>query len=209
MTFAFAYPLKCLAGQLERLLYAMDPESAEAGWFAFLLLGGFCYLDEYNKVLRCNALSLAVQPASLSLVGPFRMKDVRVTAQLRENERVEPVTLQALRTAGFSEFAWVNPNETPGGFEMGDVFMEGWEFGAFHFGDVWYKISFGEEDVGATSDEALARALREMYDISAKADQVRLTRPLPCAVDSHEEDPIRPAKFTPAAQSRRVRPRRS
>jgi hypothetical protein len=170
VSFVFAYPLKCLAGQLERLLYAVDDHSEEAGWFAFLLLGGFCYLDAHNNVLRCNALSLSETPAFLHLLGPYATADERVTAVLREQGRVEAVTLHALRTAGFGEFAWVNPNETPGGAELGDTFLTSWEFGAFHFGNVWYKISFGEE--GAKEEPGrLGVALSEMYHTMAKAEE--------------------------------------
>ena len=111
--FSFAYPLKELAADSERLLL-LNPEP----WLSFLLLGGFVYFDAEENCIQINALQ--VNPAAhkqITLVGPFPA-DPAAVQWMADRDRMREVTLAPLREAGFRFFGWVRPLEAPGGFEL-------------------------------------------------------------------------------------------
>ena len=129
--YAFAYPLECLAGQMQRLLNAEAGNPEEFAWLEFFLIGGFMYLDEKKNVLRCNALALTVQPAFLFLAGPFTHSG-NMTKVLKESGRLRPQPLEPVaRYAQFTDMAWINSSEKPGGVGLSDT--EDWADGAFYY----------------------------------------------------------------------------
>ena len=135
-TFGFMYPLGCLAGKHARLVreYAVHVSSAqERGWLDALLFGAFCYFDESDSVVQVNALCLTPTPNAkqVHLEGP-RAATHDAFAALTQLGRVQPVTLRHLIDVGLHRFAWVNPEEAPGGHALSPDRREGgWPHGAF------------------------------------------------------------------------------
>ena len=140
-SFCFCYPLPENDVDMQEMLERRD---LALGACHFLLLGGFVYFDAVGVVLQCNAISdasgsaqtatygaaaapgsaqrpqLRPSPAartSFQLLGPHSASDA-ATATLDEQARLVPTTLEPLRHAGFVRFAWVNPNELPGGHAL-------------------------------------------------------------------------------------------
>lgn len=111
-SYAFAYPLESLSGDLyERIVCA---EGKSDPWLFFLLLGGFVYFDVHRKLICCNAFVLTPSEHALTLAGPFQ-PSAGALEHLRETKRLRKITLGPLVASGFEQIAWINPAEKPGG----------------------------------------------------------------------------------------------
>ena len=104
----FAYPVEALEEALEQI------NLADEMWAFFLLIGGFVFFDGSLEVLSCNALTLVPSSFIMHFDGPHSPSPACLDA-LRKRGRMRDVTLDALESAGFAAFAWVNPSEAPGG----------------------------------------------------------------------------------------------
>lgn len=97
-------------------------EAASAAWLDFVLVGGYCYFDASHRFLAGNALSAgdgnSRSIGRLNLQGPIVLRKEAGYA-LRDEGRMARVTVPALTEIGFTAFAWVNPNESPGGQPLG------------------------------------------------------------------------------------------
>ena len=113
ISYAFAYPLACLAGRYEELA----PHAGAQPWLYFFLLGGYCYFDAQRRLLQTNAFVMTPQPHGLTMIGPFEPAAAAVAA-LRRQTRLLDTTLEPLRAQGFVRWAWINPGEKPGGAEL-------------------------------------------------------------------------------------------
>lgn len=112
--YCFCYPLECLTGLYDKLVTAegrCDP------WLFFLLLGGYAYFDVTRKLLRTNSFVLTPAKASLMAIGPLS-PNADAIDELRKLGRLKPVTLGPLSDVGFTQFAWANPQERPGGLAL-------------------------------------------------------------------------------------------
>jgi hypothetical protein len=65
-----------------------------------------------------------VASGSISLVGPFDATHAAGTA-VKDAGRLQPVTIDALKGAGFEHFAWVYKAEKPGGHSLGPDHEQG------------------------------------------------------------------------------------
>ena len=85
-------------------------------WLDFVLIGGFVYFDARGKLLQCNALGIsqAVNDFRIGLDGPHDAALGAGVAMQRDG-RMQAVTVESLKAAGFHSFGWLNPSEMPGG----------------------------------------------------------------------------------------------
>ncbi|KAL1527432.1 hypothetical protein AB1Y20_016098 [Prymnesium parvum] len=126
--FAYLHPVRELEqlneAQIARLM-TVDAHVEQE--MSVLRMGGFVYLDQKGTLLRINAITADGGIGELCFEGPAPVNPMAL-ARLRQQERLRPVTLKALREAGAVEFAWVNPQEF--GAKLGPLRAD---FGAFAY----------------------------------------------------------------------------
>jgi len=188
--FAFAYPLQDLAEAFDMLMktvFSSIMRSHEDELLFFMLLGGFCYFDKERKFLQANALSLKPTAVSLWLEGPFTATPGAVAA-LHDRDRLQPVRTKALRRSGADQFAWVNPQESPGAHPLCDPSSSHircldvtWENGAMVYttshGALFYRVTskpsassevaFYERAAGGVEVTVALRSLNNAYNAAA------------------------------------------
>ncbi len=138
--FAFLYP----ADQDGDLLDDLDLESQS--WGFLLLLGGFAYFDAQLHLVGVNAVTFNESPISLAFAGPYGASPAAI-ASLQGQQRMCRVTLDALLAQGFRSFAWVHPDEAPGGTRLSA------EGVAYDFGAFAYKLDAAGKEGRPTSNE--------------------------------------------------------
>ncbi|KAL1511499.1 hypothetical protein AB1Y20_006297 [Prymnesium parvum] len=144
--FTFAYPLKATRDHFQALLAHAHADP----WLFFALLGGFCYFDESKTFIQANALTLGSSSHHMSLVGPYATSPA-AAAWMDASGRMAPVTLEELRKAGFLNFAWILPDEQPGGHSL-SVAPTSFAGGAFAYKledgtPIFYLVQVGESAV--------------------------------------------------------------
>ena len=122
-------------------------------WLDFVLTGGFVYFRKDGRFIQANAISheavdaaRKISDSDIFAEGPHPAAS-EVGQSMTSCGRMEPVTLPALREAGFRTFGWVNPAETfeglaPLGCDYGlsatkthpaGAYIYGSEDGSFYF----------------------------------------------------------------------------
>ena len=129
---AFAYPLDCLDQDFNMLLTEFGSSAARVDdeLIFFFLFGGFCYFDVEERFIWANALSPKNSEEEFVLDGPF-VAFPEVADELEG--RFRPSHITPLTAAGIKEFAWVNPNERPGGLVLANLPGVRWNSGALAF----------------------------------------------------------------------------
>ena len=140
-SFAFSYPFALTEQQQQQLFEQVShlklPQPPV--WLDFMLRGGFCYFDASMRVAGCNALGFEQRgTASLTLVGPYAVRDAVAGEALRMAGRLRDTTIDSLRASGFRTFGWVFKGEQPGGGSLGaqhdqGAFVYGHVDGGFYF----------------------------------------------------------------------------
>lgn len=102
--FAWAYP----AVIDEAGMQSARSRPAEA---AFLEYGGYIYFDEGRDVLGTNSICPAPLGTPGLLFGRAQVLPEAVAETLSRQGRFQEITLQALRSSGAREFAWIRPSE--------------------------------------------------------------------------------------------------
>ena len=141
--YSFAYPLDCLRDDFDTIMASVigsaghDP--GDEGILMFFLLGGYVYFTCSHgsppRLVAVNAISLSPGDGtssageSLFFDGPYAAPMEAVRA-LRRDDRLCGVTVDGLRKAGISDFAWINPKERPGGHALSES-VENYPNGAF------------------------------------------------------------------------------
>ena len=136
MHFAFAYPI-AFEGD-EKDLEGISPQSLADPKLALLALGGFVYWDANWVVCGIKALKAGAQDRSnLCFKQPKPLSKLAsgagelLRSSLYDNDRIEQVTIQALRVRGVSGFCWLAPNERFPGQDMAR--KHPWPDGAFAY----------------------------------------------------------------------------
>ena len=180
--FAYMYPVKQLeelnAEQMERLGKAKlggNVQELDAA-----RMGGFVYLDRRGEVLRINAITGSQGSAGeLSFEGPAPL-EAEARRKLRDQDRLQRVTLPMLKECGSQQFAWVNPSEF--GAKLGPLRAN---FGAFVYvgstasrhdevDAVYFAVSVKKADNDKASDsdrKASVKRLGGIVQNSAKKSQ--------------------------------------
>ena len=114
VSYAYCYPVDAVAAQYQRLICE---EARTDPWLSFLMLGGYAYFDSKRELICTNSFVLTPTDRMFTLTGPFEPSEKAVAA-LRDASRLRKISLAPYVDAGFSHFAWINPNEKPGGFSM-------------------------------------------------------------------------------------------
>jgi hypothetical protein len=114
VSYAYCYPVDAVAAQYQRLICE---EARTDSWLSFLMLGGYAYFDSKRELICTNSFVLTPTDRMFTLTGPFEPSEKAVAA-LRDASRLRKISLAPYVDAGFSHFAWINPNEKPGGFSM-------------------------------------------------------------------------------------------
>ena len=93
-----------------------------------LLLGGFAYFDASDELLSVNAITLAPSDTGLVLVGPCP-SDPNALAAMKQQGRMQNVTLSGLKGIGLRSFGWVHPAEKLSGGRLSENHL--YDHGAF------------------------------------------------------------------------------
>mmetsp|Transcript_43291 Transcript_43291/g.139111 ORF Transcript_43291/g.139111 Transcript_43291/m.139111 type:complete len:156 (+) Transcript_43291:45-512(+) len=90
-----------------------EGERSSAAASSFLRVGGFVYIDKEYNILQCNTLMAASYVSSdrgLYFSTPRSWRP-EWTAALRQQNRFQEVTIQALIDVGARYFCWLRPDE--------------------------------------------------------------------------------------------------
>ena len=90
---------------------------ADETWAFLLLVGGFAFFDADRKLLAVSALTLVPSIWQLHFDGPFEPSAAAFTG-MKDEGRMEAVTLDALEDAGFVAFGWAHTGASPGGHQL-------------------------------------------------------------------------------------------
>ena len=93
---------------LEKRLESLN--LADEKWAFLLLVGGFLFFDESDKLIQANALTLVASDFQMHFDGPFAPSGDALHG-MRQAGRVVPVTLGVLQDAGFAAYGWVHADE--------------------------------------------------------------------------------------------------
>lgn len=108
-SFAFIYPSSALTAAL-----STRTNLSKDLWAFVLLLGGFAYFDSAGALLAVNAITFSPSDTGLVLIGPSATVPGALEA-MKEEGRMQPVTLPELTQVGIGHFGWVHPCEQLGG----------------------------------------------------------------------------------------------
>jgi hypothetical protein len=190
--YCFACPLDCLKGDYDtivnQIVGSADHSESDEALVMLFLLGGFIYLaydDSPNhasqtdgdggggmppvppRVLSVSALTFSTTASAiLSFSGPYAVSAEAVDALTQQGRMCDVIVGRLLRD-GVRQFAWVNPQERPGGHALSESSERQHENGAYVYtsssGNFYYALRPLDNSKVLVSDVPNALQIHEAF----------------------------------------------